>query len=43
MDNTARNFDEEYMNYSQPIEMAEKEKFTVKNIGSAEWCLKRIA
>lgn len=43
MDNTAKSFDEEYMDYSQPAEMAEKEKFTVRDISSAEWCLKRIA
>lgn len=43
MDNTAKSFDEEYMDYSQPAEMAEKEKFTVRDIRSAEWCLKRIA
>lgn len=38
-----RDFESDYLDYAQPADAEVKEKFSVTDIRSAEWCLKRIA
>lgn len=43
MSEALNDYEREYMEFNQPDDAEVKEKFSVTDIRSAEWCLKRIA